>query len=168
MKTTVGSVVAFLLAFAMMAGAAPAKEVVGWIEHVKVYPGGVRVAAKVDTGAQTSSVDCHCITPIERNGKDYVRFTLHGVSGKIEQFEKPVVRIARVKQHNADSQRRYVVRLGICLGNSYREGEVTLTDRGNFKYPILVGRNFLGHDFLVDPSAKYLAEPRCKDVPADE
>lgn len=167
-KTKVGSVVVFLLALATITGAASAKEVVGWIEHVKVYPGGVRVAAKVDTGAQTSSLNCRCITPIERDGRKYVSFTVEGVSGKIEQFEKPVVRIARVKQHTGESQQRYVVRLGICLGNDYREREVTLTDRENFKYPILVGRNFLGQTFLVDPSAKYLVEPRCKDVPANE
>ncbi len=154
--------------FLAFAGSAAAKEIVGWIEHVGIYPGGVRVAAKVDTGAQTSSLGCHCITPIERNGKEYVSFTVRGVSGKIETFEKRVVRIARVKQHNGESQQRYVVRLGICLGTTYRVREVTLTDRENFKYPILVGRNFLGHEFLVDPSAKFLVEPRCKDVPADE
>jgi hypothetical protein len=163
-----GNILWVALGLLLLSGPAGARQVVGWIEHVLVYPGAVRVAAKVDTGAQTSSVDCHCITPIERNGKKYVSFTVHGVSGKIEQFEKPVVRVARIKQHNGESQQRYVVRLGICLGTTYREREVTLTDRENFRYPILVGRNFLGHEFLVDPSDKYLAEPRCKGVPADE
>jgi hypothetical protein len=156
------------LGLSVVCGMAQAKEVVGWIEHVKVYPGAVLVAAKVDTGAQTSSVDCHCITPIERGGRKYVSFTVHGVDGKIRKFEKPVVRVARVKQHNGGSQQRYVVELGICLAGTYRVREVTLTDRENFRYPVLVGRNFLGRDFLVDPSAKNITRPDCGDLPPHE
>jgi hypothetical protein len=152
------------LGLSAVCGMAHAKEVVGWIENVKVYPGGILVAAKVDTGAHTSSLDCHCITPSERDGHKYVRFTIHGTDGKIREFEKPVVRVAKVKQHIGQSQERYVVKLGICLAGTYREREVTLTDRENFKYPILVGRNFLGSYFLVDPSAKNISSPNCRDV----
>jgi len=52
-----------LLFMLPVAGTVGAKEVVGWVEHVKVYPGEVMVKAKVDTGAKTSSLDCECITP---------------------------------------------------------------------------------------------------------
>lgn len=142
-----------------------AKQVVGWVETVKVYPGGITVKAKVDSGAKTSSLDCECITPFKRDGKDWLSFSVKNHQGDIVRLEKPVMRIARIKRHFGQEQVRYVVKLGICLGSTYREAEVTLVDRTGFNYPLLVGRNFLGDDFLIDPSATFLNKPDCKGAP---
>jgi len=76
-----------------------------------------------------------------------------------------VTRMARIKRHFGKEQVRYVVKLGICLGSVYREAEVTLVDRTGFNYPLLVGRNFLKDDFLIDPSATFLNKPDCKGAP---
>jgi hypothetical protein len=142
-----------------------AKEVVGWVEHVRVYPGNVLVNAKVDTGARTSSLDCECIDPLTVNGRQWVSFSVKDKTGMIVSIKKPVVRIAKIRRHFGEEQRRYVVKLGICLGGIYREEEVTLVDRSGFNYPMLVGRNFLKRDFLVDPVKTYISDPDCKDVP---
>ena len=142
-----------------------AKQVVGWVENVKVYPGGVMVKAKLDTGAKTSSLDCECITPFKRDGKDWLSFSVKNHLGEIVRLEKPVVRIAHIKRHFGKEQVRYVVKLGLCLGSVYREADVTLVDRTGFNYSLLVGRNFLKHDFLIDPSATFLNQPDCKGAP---
>lgn len=142
-----------------------AKEVVGWVENVKVYPGGITVKAKVDTGAKTSSLDCECITPVKRDGQDWLSFAIQNHKGETVRLEKPVTRVARIKRHFGQEQVRYVIKLGICLGSIYREEEVTLVDRTGFNYSLLVGRNFLGEDFLVDPSVTFSNEPSCKGVP---
>lgn len=142
-----------------------AKQVVGWVENVKVYPGGVTVKAKLDTGAKTSSLDCECITPFKRDGKDWLSFSVRNHKGQVVRLEKPVTRMARIKRHFGKEQLRYVVKLGICLGSVYREAEVTLVDRTGFNYALLVGRNFLKDDFLIDPSTSFLNQPDCKGAP---
>jgi len=147
------------------AGAAQAKEVVGWVENAVIYPGGVSIKAKVDTGAKTSSLDCGCITPFKRDGKDWLSFSVKNQQGDMVRLEKPVKRIAKIKRHFGKDQKRYVVMLGVCLGSVYREAEVTLVDRSGFNYALLIGRNFLQDDFLVDPSATFRNTPNCKDTP---
>ena len=144
-----------------------AKDVVGWVEHVRVYPGGVVVKAKVDTGATTSSLDCECIDPIIVDGEQWVSFSVQSESGKIVSMKKPVLRIAKIKRHFGEQQQRYVIKLGICLGSVYREEEVTLVDRSGFNYPMLIGRSFLQKDFLVDPHDTFVTHPSCKDVPKE-
>jgi hypothetical protein len=158
-------VVVCLLFVLPVSGTAWAKQVVGWVENVRVYPGGITVKAKLDTGAKTSSLDCECITPFKRDGKDWLSFSIKNHQGNIVRLEKPVTRIARIKRHFGKEQKRYVVKLGICLGSVYREAEVTLVDRSGFNYSLLVGRNFLKDDFLIDPSTSFLNQPECKGAP---
>lgn len=154
-----------LILFVPVTNPSIAKEVVGWVENVKVYPGGIIVKAKIDSGAKTSSLDCECITPIKKDGQDWLSFSVENHKGEIVRLEKPVTRIARIKRHFGQEQERYVVKLGICLGSIYREEEVTLVDRSGFNYALLVGRNFLGEDFLIDPSVTFSKEPKCKGAP---
>ena len=144
---------------------ANAKEVVGWVENAKVYPGGVQIKAKIDSGAKTSSLNCQCITPVKRNGKNWVSFTVKNYRGDIIRIEKPVYRIAKIKRHFGEQQERYVVKLGVCLGSVYREGDVTLVDRSGFNYQMLIGRNFMKNDFLIDTGSTFVNKPSCKDAP---
>lgn len=154
-----------LMLFLSSIQAGMAKEVVGWVENVIVYPGGVTVKAKVDTGAKTSSLDCECITPFQKDGEEWLSFTVKNSKGEMIRLEKPVTRVARIKRHFNETQVRYVVKLGLCLGSVYREEEVTLVDRSGFNYSLLVGRNFLGEDFVVDPSQTFNNAPSCKGAP---
>ena len=156
-----------LLVLAAVIPATPvsAKEVVGWVEKTVIYPGNIQVKSKIDTGAKTSSLHCECITPIKRNARDWVSFSVRNFKGEIIMLEKPVHRIAKIKRHFGETQERYVVKLGICLGSVYREEEVTLVDRSGFNYQMLIGRNFIKKDFLVDPGATFTVEPSCKHAP---
>jgi hypothetical protein len=36
-----------------------------------------------------------------------------------------------------------------------------VVDRSGLTYPMLIGRDFLQGDFLVDPSVSYKTEPQC-------
>lgn len=152
-----------LLLSPMLVDPVAAKEVVGWVEHVRVYPDDkvVTVKAKIDSGAKTSSLHCECITPKEHDGQPWVSFAVEGENGEVVRLEKPVHRVARIKQHGDESEERYVIKLGICLGDVYRDAEVTLVDRSGYNYPMLIGRNFLEDDFLIDPDGTFLNKPRC-------
>ena len=156
-----------LIGFVSIAAPASAKEVVGWVENAKVYPGGIQIKSKIDTGAKTSSLNCQCITPKKRNGEDWVSFSVKNYKGEITMFEKPVLRVAKIRRFFGKSQERYVVKLGICLGTIYREEEVTLVDRSGFNYQMLIGRNFTRNDFLVDPGKTFTTNPSCKKAPGN-
>lgn len=144
------------------------KKVVGWVENVKVYPGDIVVRAKLDTGAQTSSLDCHCITPEKKDGEEWVSFKITNHKGDTVAVRRKVERVATIKRHFGDSQERLVIRLGVCLNNVYKEEEVTLVDRTGFNYGMLLGRNFLAGNFAVDPDATYTSKPNCPNVPQDQ
>jgi hypothetical protein len=154
-----------LLIAAPVDAAQKPKTVTGWVEEVKLYPGGVRVQAKLDTGADFSSLDCDCITPYERDGAKWVRFSVKGADGKLVSLERQIVRTAKIKRHFGEVQERLVVRLGMCLASRYKEVDVTLVDRTGLEYPMLVGRNFLRGRFVVDSSVKFTTTPNCPTAP---
>lgn len=159
-----------LVLAAMLALCAPAHavEVVGWTERVTIHPGNVAINAKLDTGAQNSSLHCDCISPFERDGAKWAGFTVESVNGEKIRLERKVVRSARIKRAGGEPQDRMVIRLGICLGHTYREAEVTLVDRAGMNFPMLIGRSFLEGKFAVDSSATFTTEPDCKNIKGGE
>jgi len=146
-------------------GAAQGKQVVGWLEKVRIYPGNFVIIAKLDTGAKNSSLDASNITEFTRNGEQWVRFNVTSRSGKTATIERKVHRIVKIKDHDGTRQSRLAILLGICLGSSYKEVEVNLADRSHFNYQMLIGRSFLHGNVIVDPSAKFTTKPICKGMP---
>ena len=145
------------------AAAAP-KTIVGWIEKVCICPGSCLVRAKLDTGAKNCSLNAPNIAEFQRNGETWVRFDIISKSGEKVTLERKVQRIASIKRQGAIVQRRFAIRLGICLGTLYKEVEVNLVDRSDFLYPLLIGRNFISGDLIVDPSTKFTTRPSCKEA----
>jgi hypothetical protein len=144
-----------------------AKEVVGWAEKAIIYPGNLEIRAKVDTGAKTSSLNCECRNFFEKDGEQWVRFSVINYQGERIWLERKVHRMAKIKRHFGGVQERPVIMLGICLGGEYRETEVNVIDRSGLKYPMLIGRKFLEEKFLVDSSAQFINPPHC-DVKLNE
>jgi len=139
------------------------KEILGWIEHVRVGRSRLELTAKLDTGADTSSLDA---TKIRRfRGKDGNRWVEFRVeedhTGRRVRFKKPLVRNAYIKEHKGPSQKRSVVLMEICLGEYLQEIEVTLVDRSDFAYPVLLGRNALEGLAVIDPALTLTKQPGC-------
>jgi hypothetical protein len=149
--------------FALLPIAAVAGEVIGWIEYVRLFDQNTSLImkAKIDTGARTTSVHNKDHEIFEKDGGEWVRFTLTNHDGKSLSFEKPVVRYVKIKRHFTESQTRPVIMLGLCLGSTYAMAEVNLVDRSRFEYPLLVGRQFLENGLLVDSSSKHINNPHC-------
>lgn len=162
----IGRVVVLLCVASVPVVAAADKQVAGWVEMATIQPGNLAVRAKLDTGAETSSVHCLCASTFEKDGKEWVRFTLHNWQGETVQMEREVVRRAIIKRHFGGSQERLVITLPICVGNVLKEGEVNVVDRSGLDYQLLIGRNFMAGGLVVDPGAKYLLQPTCADAPA--
>lgn len=129
------------------------KVVVGEVEFVNIQPGNLRLEARIDSGATTSSLHATDVVRFERDGQRWVRFK---VAGKGEPLELPEARTVRIKGEGADSDRRTVVMMEVRLGDHRQRVEVTLNDRSNYEYPALIGRNFLRDHAVVDVSRSYI------------
>lgn len=118
------------------------------------------IDAKIDTGAYTSSLHCHHIKPFSKGGKKYVQFNLLDPSHKIyneKLFQLPVYRRKKVKSSNGAIEERFIVKTNVVLLGCYLKTELSLTDRSEMRYPVLVGRKLLNNRFLVDVSKEYLS-----------
>jgi len=128
--------------------------VIGATERVVLEPEGLIFDARIDTGAETSSFSAPGLTEFERDGKPWVSFEVTGRDGKTAVIKRPIFRVARIKRHEEESLRRPVVKLRVVLGPLEGQHEFTLADRSNYKYPVLIGRNFLRDVAIVDVALK--------------
>jgi hypothetical protein len=115
--------------------------------------GIIDVPAKVDTGADTSSVWATNIH--ERDNK--LHFTLFGEDSTFYTGEELTLPEGKYKQvevysSSGDCQIRYKVALPVTVEGKDLEARFTLADRKAMAYPVLLGRNFLNGQFLVDVS----------------
>ncbi|GJM06065.1 MAG: hypothetical protein DHS20C09_20610 [marine bacterium B5-7] len=143
-------------------------EILGWLESAVIKPWGIKVRAKLDSGALTSSIHATEIEIYKIDDETWVRFALTQPANKSGTqaetkviVEKPVIKETKIKEHTGDSMLRYVVEMEFCLnGRNYRT-PVTLVDRTNFHYPLLLGRRTLKNNVLIDPSKTFTANKSC-------
>lgn len=74
------------------------------------------------------------------NGKRFI-FALH--------------KLKRVKSSNGEIQERPSIKTDITLLGKTYKSTITLTDRSDMAYPMLIGRKFLANRYLVDVALQY-------------
>jgi len=139
------------------------KSIVGWLEAaaLKNKPDYL-VIAKIDTGADNSSLNAVNQEIYERNGDLWVKFSLTTKSGREITFQNRIIKTALIKMKDGNLQRRNVIEINVCIGTISKKIKVNLVDRSHFKYQMLIGRSFLKGDFLVDSEEKFTVEPDCR------
>jgi hypothetical protein len=135
---------------------------IGYAEAVTLDPGNVRISAQVDTGALSSSLGATDIETFRKGGREWVRFVYRGDDNLPRQLALPVSRTVRIRHANAPMERRYVVKMGICLGSYHKITDVNLANRKGLTYRMLIGRKFMAGAFIIDPRLRYLTRPSCK------
>ena len=154
----------FFLMVAFMAISSPVragegKIVVGEVEDVILFPWGIKLAARVDTGAAMSSLDAR-----DLKVKDgFSEFKLSQKNGGL-QLRLPIVDWLTIRSSEA-SEQRPIVELEFCIGPKRVHTRVNLNDRSTVKYPLLLGRNTLKEDFIVDCTQERCSPPACPGVP---
>ena len=143
--------------------------IAGWLETVILEPWQIKLRAKLDTGARTSSLHAIDIERFEQDGLPWVRFQTHAKTDNsvIKRFELPVKRDVKIKSHHNGAMIRPVVELQFCLNGQHYKGQFSLTDRGDFNYPVLLGRRILKQGIMVDASATFLLSAnnkRCNKI----
>lgn len=147
-------------------GEAPALREAGWLQSIRLEPHGVRVTAKLDTGAKSSAIHATDVELFERGGVERVKFSLFqkhtDQDGTKITYDLPIagkVRIKRAAEKVTDD--RITVRLSFCIDGELMDAEFSLDDRSNLNYPVLLGREFLAQHFLVNSAKTFVFGHDC-------
>jgi hypothetical protein len=137
----------------------PEKKIIGNRELISIIDLDLyELDAKVDTGADSNALHCDDIS-IDENSVvhfkllDKIHPAYHG-----KKMAIPLYEMKKIRSSNGEFQKRPSIRVQVeFFGKKYMT-VISLTDRSDMKYPMLIGRKFLTNKFLVDVSKEYLAK----------
>ena len=134
---------------------------IGWREWASLPEWDLEIRAKADTGARSSAIDC---SSIEELPNDRVRFTmrLSRKTGRNLTHEAPIAMRKHVRSSTGHGHDRLFVETTLRLGDREKKILVSLTCRKRMIHRMLLGREALSGDFLVDSSVDHWATPRKK------
>lgn len=132
------------------------KMIVGRIEKVQIDGTEMKVKARIDSGAQTSSIHAENVVEKIIEGEKYVQFETLDDQDKRHAFLKKVIASTVVRSSTGEANSRYVIRMTITLAGREHEINVNLNDRTGLVYRFLVGRNLLMGNYVVDVSQSRL------------
>jgi len=134
------------------------KRIIGKKEQISIVDLNLfDLDAKVDTGADSNALHCD---HIDIEG-EFVSFTLldeihESYHGK--RIKLPLHKIKKVRSSNGELQERPAIQVSVDFFGKKYKTVISLTNRADMKYPMLIGRKFLSGKFLVDVSQEYLAK----------
>ncbi len=133
--------------------------VIGWREWVRLPDLGIKmIKAKVDTGARSSSLHAFDLTQFERNGVTWVKFKVHPEqrkSGTVVKTEARVLDFRSVRSSSGKAAVRPVIMTRIELLGAIYAVEVTLANRDEMGFRMLLGREAFRRRFLVDAGGSF-------------
>lgn len=117
-----------------------------WIDFPEL--GIQKIEGKIDTGAYTSSIHCENIYVSEEEGRPILYFTIDHEGIKTLKFEN----FARKKIKNSfgEMEERYVIKTVFSIGGKNVRSVISLSNRDNMRFPVLIGRRLLKGKFLID------------------
>jgi hypothetical protein len=147
------------------------KRIIGPTTIVAEVESALDFKARVDTGAMTTSVHVEEWAiedeseKMEENIGKKIRFRMKNHKGESQWLESRIEEIGVVRTSEQEES-RYKVQLTLCWNDVKKQVLVTLNDRSHMKYPMLLGRNFLEGDFVVDVGLH--KEPKPEVTPIEE
>ncbi|MFT5724267.1 MAG: hypothetical protein ACI9JN_001385 [Bacteroidia bacterium] len=118
------------------------------------------IELKVDTGAYTSSIHCHNIKQKEVDGVSHVEFQL--LDPSYPMYSDKVFRVKNFKEKGIRSsfgniEQRFVINTLIVIFGEEHPIELSLSERSDMKFPILLGRKFLNKRLIVNTARTNLS-----------
>ncbi|ASU22899.1 ATP-dependent zinc protease [Vibrio qinghaiensis] len=136
------------------------KMIVGWRETLSLPGLGIeQINAKVDTGARTSCLHAFKVESFTKEEALWVRFWIHPLqrnNEKVTVCEAKVLDERIVRDSGGHEESRYVIQSDVSLGGQTWPIEITLTNRENMGFRMLLGRTAMHHRILVDPTKSFL------------
>lgn len=143
------------------------RKVIGWREWVGLPDLGViEVKAKVDTGADNSSLHAFEIERFDEGGIDMVRFEIHPRQRKRKPSISCVAQVAgerKVRNPGGRLETRPVIRTTLVVAGEELEALVNLTTRDEMTFRMLLGRRTVRSRFVVDPGRSYIGGRPSRD-----
>ena len=131
------------------------KTLIGAVEEVVLFPWGLKLPARIDTGSELTSLDVRDLTVKNK----VAQFRLPEKYGNI-LMSLPVIRTVNVR--SADSrEHRPVVEIELCVGSRRMRVQANLNNRSRVEYPLMLGRNVLKQGFIVDCTEERMLPPKC-------
>jgi len=137
--------------------------VIGWMEYVDLPDLGLLdIKAKIDTGARTSAIHATGIETFRKGDVDWVRFTTHATHSEADiRLECPIHSKRAIKNTSGIPEERIVIRTKFRLAHRMWTIDLSLTDRGNMTFGLIVGRTALkNHSIAVHTRRALLTQKR--------
>ena len=136
------------------------KAIVGWREWVSLPELGITtLKAKIDTGARTSALHAFRVDYYEEQGQPKVNFDIH----PLQERDTPVISCVAnvidrrwVTDSGGHREERYVIKTHLILGTHTWPIEITLTNRDDMRFRMLLGRTAMRRRFIIDPAVSFL------------
>jgi hypothetical protein len=129
---------------------------IGTLENIKVDK-KYSLKTRIDTGAARTSIDGYDIKEFKKGKKKYIRFKTRNDQNKVITVEKPMLgKVPVTSATHSKPIMRYLVSYKLTLGNKTKSFKVSLADRKNLKYKLLIGRDFINNVYEVDTSKTYI------------
>lgn len=136
------------------------KSIIGWREWLSLPDLGInKIKAKIDTGARTSALHAFQIKPYTKSGQSWVEFRIHPKQNDnklVLDCLAEVIDERDVVDSGGHCERRIVIASTVVIGQDRRLIELTLTDRDNMKFRMLLGRTAIRGGYVVDPGKSFL------------
>ncbi|MDT0594948.1 ATP-dependent zinc protease family protein [Glaciecola petra] len=136
------------------------KLVLGALEKCDLPELGIfNLVMRVDTGAATSSLHVENVEEYEKNDESWINFDIHPDVYDVEILTRHSCKVEakrRVKSSTATRERRFVIETLLVIGDQSWPIKMTLTDRSEMTYMMLLGREAMSERVLVDPSKEFL------------
>ncbi|MEQ8745505.1 RimK/LysX family protein [Pyruvatibacter sp.] len=134
--------------------------VIGWREWVGLDEFNVpRIKAKIDTGARTSAIHAFRVRPFSESGVPHVSFMLHPEQRRRTPEIECICAVhdrRKVRSSNGQQELRYVVRTTARIGEFEWPIELTLADRDQLGFRMLLGRQAMRQHFVIDPGRSFV------------
>lgn len=109
--------------------------------------------ARIDTGAHTSTLHAENIEFRTYENEDFVEFTIcHPKFCSNKKHKKKIIDWFKIKSSNGESTKRPVISLTVVLKDNEISADFTLFNRSKMNFPVLLGREFLSEEYLIDPT----------------
>lgn len=142
------------------------KLIIGSIEACDLPEIGINnLQVRIDTGAKTSSLHVDNLEKYTEQGKPWVRFDIHPDVydiKKVTSCKAALHDVRSIKSSNGTSEVRYVIKTLMRLGDQSWPIEITLTNRSDMSYLMLLGRQGMGKKVLVNPAKSFLLTQKVK------
>ncbi|MES2762912.1 MAG: RimK/LysX family protein [Bacteroidota bacterium] len=127
-------------------------KIIGRREYIHFPLLGIeQVEAKIDTGAYTCAIDCNHIELKTEDDKTSLSFRLfNNKTYNVEEFTRK-----KIKNSFGEMEERYIIKTLITIGKKKINTTISLSDRGNMRYPVLIGRRLLKGKFIIDVNLIY-------------